>query len=472
MGDILIVDDERDIRELISDILKDEGFTTRLAGNSEEAMAEMNKEAPSLMVLDIWLKDSHMDGIDILKAVKRDNQDVPVIIISGHGNIEIAVAAIKQGAYDFIEKPFNIDQLMVVITRAMETSRLRRENSELRRKDVTTADMIGSSQAFRALKAQLEKVTKSNGRVMLTGPAGSGKEIAARFIHANSNRAEGPFITVNSASIEPDRMEEVLFGRESTGRGIEPGLLEQAHGGLIFFDEIGDMPLGTQSKILRVLTDQQFQRVGGGDNVRVDLRVISSSTKNLETEVEEGSFRQELFHRLNVVPIDVPSLSERREDIPELAEFFIGSFNKSQGLPFRDLSDDAIAMLQTMAWPGNVRQLKNVIERVLILGADKGDIGAGEIPGSGADNDEQEEGRVVLSGSLATLPLREAREMFEREYLLTQINRFGGNISRTAGFVGMERSALHRKLKSLNVVTSNRSGARFATVAEEAEEDA
>jgi len=472
MGDILIVDDERDIRELISDILKDEGFTTRLAANSEEAMTEMNKDAPSLMVLDIWLKDSHMDGIDILKAVKRDNQDVPVIIISGHGNIEIAVAAIKQGAYDFIEKPFNIDQLMVVITRAMETSRLRRENSELRRTDVTTADMIGSSQAFRALKAQLEKVTKSNGRVMLTGPAGAGKEIAARFIHSNSNRAEGPFITVNSASIEPDRMEEVLFGRESTGRGIEPGLLEQAHSGLIFFDEIGDMPLGTQSKILRVLTEQQFQRVGGGDKVRVDLRVISSSTKNLDAEVENGNFRQELFHRLNVVPIDVPSLAERREDIPELAEFFIESFNKTQGLPFRALSDDAIAMLQTMSWPGNVRQLKNVIERVLILGADKGDIGATEIPGNSSDNDKGEEGRVVLSGSLATLPLREAREMFEREYLLTQINRFGGNISRTAGFVGMERSALHRKLKSLNVVTSNRSGARFATIAEEAEEDA
>ena len=275
MGDILIVDDERDIRELISDILKDEGFTTRLAGTSEEAMSEMNKEAPSLMVLDIWLKDSEMDGIDILKAVRRDNPDVPVIIISGHGNIEIAVAAIKQGAYDFIEKPFNIDQLMVVVTRAMETSRLRRENTDLRRKDVTTTDMVGSSQSYRTLKAQLDKVTKSNGRVMLTGPAGAGKEIAARFIHANSNRAEGPFVTVNSASIEPDRMEEVLFGREGTGRGIEPGLLEQAHGGIIFFDEIADMPLGTQSKILRVLTEQKFQRVGGGDLVRVDLRVTS-----------------------------------------------------------------------------------------------------------------------------------------------------------------------------------------------------
>ncbi|NNE81196.1 MAG: sigma-54-dependent Fis family transcriptional regulator [Silicimonas sp.] len=472
MGDILIVDDERDIRELISDILKDEGFETRLAGNSEEAMAEMNKEPPGLMILDIWLKDSRMDGIDILKAVKRDNPEVPIIIISGHGNIEIAVAAIKQGAYDFIEKPFNIDQLMVVITRAMETSRLRRENTELRRKDVTTADMIGSSPSFRTLKSQLDKVTKSNGRVMLTGPSGAGKEIAARYIHANSEKAEGPFVTVNSASIEPERMEEVLFGRESTGRGIEPGLLEQAHGGVIFFDEIADMPSGTQSKILRVLTEQQFQRVGGADMVRVDLRVISSTTRNLEAEVDVGNFRQELFHRLNVVPIDVPSLSERREDVPELAVHFIEAFNKNQGLPLRTLSEEAVAMLQTMNWPGNVRQLKNVIERVLILGSDKGEIAAAEIPGE-TQSDEAEEGRVVLSGSLATLPLREARELFEREYLLTQINRFGGNISRTAGFVGMERSALHRKLKSLNVVTSSRSGARVATVAEEsAEEDA
>lgn len=466
MGDILIVDDERDIRELISDILKDEGFTTRLAGTSDEAMSEMNSEPPSLMILDIWLKDSRMDGIDILKTVKQDNPDVPVIIISGHGNIEIAVAAIKQGAYDFIEKPFNIDQLMVVITRAMETSRLRRENSELRRKDVTTTDMVGSSPAFRTLKSQLDKVTKSNGRVMLTGPAGAGKEIAARYVHANSDLAEGPFVSVNSASIEPDRMEEVLFGRESTGRGIEPGLLEQAHGGLLYFDEIADMPLGTQSKILRVLTEQQFQRVGGADKVRVDMRVVSSTTRDLDKEVESGNFREELFHRLNVVPIDVPPLSDRREDIPELAEHFMESFNKSQGLPLRKLTEEAIAMLQTMAWPGNVRQLKNVIERVLILGADKGDIAASEIPGE-SRSEEADEGRVVLSGSLATLPLREARELFEREYLLTQINRFGGNISRTANFVGMERSALHRKLKSLNVVTSSRSGARVATVAGE-----
>lgn len=466
MGDILIVDDERDIRELISDILKDDGFSTRLAGTSDEAMAEMEKETPSLMILDIWLKDSRMDGIDILKTVKRDNPEVPIIIISGHGNIEIAVAAIKQGAYDFIEKPFNIDQLMVVITRAMETSRLRRENTELRRKDVTAAEMVGSSPAFRLLKTQLEKVTRSNGRVMLSGPSGSGKEIAARMIHAESDRADGPFVSVNSASIEPDRMEEVLFGRESSGRGIEPGLLEQANGGVIFFDEVADMPLGTQSKILRVLTEQQFQRVGGSDKVRVDLRVISSTTRNLDEEVANGNFRQELYHRLNVVPIEVPSLAERREDVPELATHFIETFNKIQGLPLRELSEEAIALLQTMTWPGNVRQLKNVIERVLILGGEKDEITAGEIP-SESQSVESKDGRVVLSGSLATLPLREARELFEREYLLTQINRFGGNISRTAGFVGMERSALHRKLKSLNVVTSSRSGARVATIAED-----
>ena len=302
---------------------------------------------------------------------------------------------------------------------------------------------------------------------MLSGPAGSGKEIAARYIHLNSARSSAPFVTVSCAGIEPDRMEEVLFGRESPERGVEPGLLEQAHGGVIFFDEVADMPLGTQSKILRVLVDQQFQRVGGNDKVRVDLRVISATNKDLEAEINADRFRQELYHRLNVVPINVPSLADRREDIPQLAEYFIAQFNESQGLPLRALADEAVALMQTMTWPGNVRQLKNMVERVLILGDGTGPIEAKDLPRE--EDKVVEEGRVVLSGALATLPLREAREAFEREYLLTQINRFGGNISRTASFVGMERSALHRKLKSLGVVTSNKTGARIAHV--EKEED-
>jgi two-component system nitrogen regulation response regulator NtrX len=461
VSDILIVDDERDIRELISEILNDEGYTTRLAGNSNECMAEINRDAPALIILDIWLKDSRMDGIDILKTVKRDNPDVPVVIISGHGNIEIAVAAIKQGAYDFIEKPFNIEQLLVVVSRAMETSRLRRENADLRRRDLTDAQMIGQSSAFRGLRSQLEKVAKSNGRVMLSGPPGSGKEMAARFIHANSARAKGPFVTVSSATIAPERMEEVLFGRETSERGVEAGLLEQAHGGVIYFDEVAEMPLGTQSKILRVLVEQQFSRVGGADKVRVDLRVIASTTHDLTTEISAGNFRQELFDRLNVVPVRVPSLEERREDIPHLTEYFIGMFNQTQGLPQRIVSDEAMATMQTMPWPGNVRQLRNLIERLLILGDGTGPIGVRELPGQ-EDAAPTDGEALVLSGALAALPLREARELFEREYLLTQINRFGGNISRTANFVGMERSALHRKLKSLGVVTAARAGVRTA----------
>lgn len=466
MGDILIVDDERDIRELISDILIDEGFTTRLAGNSDDAMAEIKKEQPALLILDIWLKDSNMDGIDILKSVKINTPDIPVVIISGHGNIEIAVAAIKQGAYDFIEKPFNIDQLMVVIRRAMETSRLRQENISLRRKDVAPLDMIGNSTVFKTLKSNLDKVTKSNGRVMLAGPAGSGKEIAARYIHSNSNRSNGPFVTLNCAAIEPETMEERLFGKEVSGQDIQKGLFEQADGGVLYFDEVADLPAVTQSKLLRILVDQSFQRVGGQTTVKVDVRIISSTTRNLLSEIEEGRFREELYHRLNVVPVEVPSLEERREDISTLADYFIEKLHNEQGLPKRRFNSDAITVLQGMTWPGNVRQLKNIVERILILGASSDDISPDELPENEGPN-RSLDGRIVLSGSLATLSLRDARELFEREYLLTQINRFGGNISRTASFVGMERSALHRKLKSLGVVTTTRAGGRVARLEED-----
>ena len=469
MCDILIVDDERDIRELISDILTDEGFESRLAGSSEECISALAVSPPSLLILDIWLKDSHMDGIDILKIVQRDYSQVPVVIISGHGNIEIAVAAIKQGAYDFIEKPFNIEQLLVVVQRAMETAKLRRENLSLKQRDLCSIEMIGETPSFRNFVAQLDKVVKVNSRVLLTGASGAGKELAARYVHRTSTRAAGAFVTINCAAIKPDLMEPLLFGREQPDGSVELGLLEQADGGVVFFDEIADLPFGTQSKILKVLVDQRFIRAGGAVEIEVDLRVISATNTDLETEIDAGSFRRELFHRLNVVGIAVPSLQERREDIPLLAAYFIQNFHEVQGLALRPLSDEASATLQTMVWSGNIRQLKNLIERVLLLGQSSDPIGADELPQSAITHSA--EGQVGLSGTLITLPLREAREAFEREYLLTQINRFGGNISRTAHFVEMERSALHRKLKSLGVVTSAKSGVRVALVSDDEQEN-
>lgn len=454
MKDILIVDDERDIRELISEILIDEGYQTRLCGSADECLQELKKSVPGLLILDIWLKDNEMDGIDILVKAKREFPQVPVVIISGHGNIEIAVAAIKQGAYDFIEKPFNIEQLLVVVRRAMETSRLRQENFELKRKDTPLSVMVGESNVFKNFVANLDKVTKTNGRVLLTGDSGSGKEMAARYIHANSERASKPFIIVNCASIAPDRMEDVLFGRDAGNSLPSDGLLSQADGGVIYFDEIADMPLETQSKILRVLVDQKFQRVNGKSEVKVDLRVISSTSQDLREAIKQRSFREELYHRLNVVPINVPSLSQRLEDIPLLFEHFAKTFHETQGLNLRHLSLEASTMLQTMAWPGNIRQLKNMVERVLILGDGQGDVSIEDLPSETKSTNENLNN--VASGTIATMPLREAREAFEREYLITQINRFNGNISKTAKFVGMERSALHRKLKSLGVVSISR----------------
>ncbi len=447
MGGILIVDDEKDIRDLVSDILEDEGYRTRTAENSARCMAAIEEEPPDLLILDIWLRDSAMDGIDILEHVKGNNPGIPVVIISGHGNIEIAVAAIKRGAYDFIEKPFNIDQLTVVIGRAMEASRLRRENRELRRSETAVPEMIGSSAAFQSLISDLGKVTRTNSRVMLTGPPGSGKELAARHIHARSPLRDGPFVCIACATVDPDSMDVTLFGEEKSGRVVKSGLLERAHGGMIFFDEISDMPMETQSKILRVLVDQPFQRVGGVDKVRVDLRVIASTARDLEDEIAAGRFREELYHRLNVVPIKVPPLESRLDDVPELARRFVEEFHRTQNLPKRRLSVEAEAFLQTLPWPGNVRQLRNVVERALILGPGEGEIGPGELrrredSASGGDH-------MVLSGGMVTLPLREAREVFEHEYVTAQQRRFGGNVSRAASFAGISRSAFHRKLRTL-----------------------
>ncbi len=468
MNDILIVDDERDIRELVSDILKDEGFATRIAANSTQAMAALSDRPPALLILDIWLKDSKMDGIDILTAVRRDNPEIPVVIISGHGNIEIAVAAIKQGAYDFIEKPFNIDQLLVVIKRAMETARLRRENVSLKRDEQGPGHMLGQSSAFRAFLNNLSKVSKFNGRVMLHGAAGSGKELAARFIHAQSGRASGPFIIINCGVINPELMEHVLFGQEND-RGVEQGLLEEANDGVIYFNDVASLPLAVQPKLLRVLVDQRLQRVGGTKRIKVDFRVISSANRDVDEVIEAGRFRQDLYNRLNVVPIDVPSLDERRDDIPLLAEHFIQLFSENQGLPLRELSDQAAEKLQTMNWPGNVRQLKNVIERVLILSDDSEPIDPYELEPINEKNTDEE--HIKISGHVMSLPLREAREVFERTYLFAQISRFGGNISKTAEFVGMERSAFHRKMRMLGVGTSAKDGTRVVSIIEAGDDD-
>ncbi len=468
MSDILIVDDEADIRALIADILEDEGYQTREAMEADGALAAVAAQQPALIILDIWLQGSRMDGIEILKSVKRDNPDVPVVIISGHGNIEIAVAAIKQGAYDFIEKPFNTDQLLVVVTRALEANRLRRENAQLRARESRDHQMIGDGAAMTTLRTRLDRVARTASRVVLTGPPGAGKEVAARHIHECSDRASKPFIVSNAATIEPHMMEEVLFGRAHDENRIEQGLFDRAHGGTLFFDEVAEMPMGTQAKILRILVDQSFARPGSGELVRVDVRLISASTRDLKGEIAAGKFREDLYHRLNVVPIGVPSLDTRREDIPLLARYFIDAISEEQGLPKREFSEEAMAALQTFHWPGNVRQLRNLLERLMILGGEGEEIQVEELT-SDTGRPTGTEVSTALSAAQASLPLREARELFERDYLIAQINRFGGNISKTASFVGMERSALHRKLKSLNVTTFTAGGARVAKVVEDAD---
>jgi two-component system, NtrC family, nitrogen regulation response regulator NtrX len=457
-ADILIVDDEADIRELIAGILEDEGYQARLAHNSDAALAAIEERRPSLVILDIWLQGSRLDGLDLLNVIKEKLPDLQVIIISGHGNIETAVSAIKRGAYDYIEKPFKADRLILVIGRALEAFRLKRENDELRGRAGADTELMGGSVVMRQFRQALKKVAPANSRVLISGAPGAGKELTARVIHAWSQRTNGPFVILPAASMAPDRMEEELFGTEDPQGGrLRVGALEEAHGGTLYIDEIADMPLETQGKVLRVLVDQTFQRVGGAKRVKVDVRVLSSTSRDLEGLIRQGTFREDLYHRLAVVPVRVPALGERREDIPELIEHFAKLYSLQSGQAVRRFADDAVAILQTQEWPGNVRQLRNNVERLMIMsaGEPQQEITAAMLTGNGGANVS-----VGLGGAgseqLMALSLREAREIFERDYLAAQLSRFGGNISKTSSFVGMERSALHRKIKLLGLAEASR----------------
>lgn len=454
--DILIVEDEDDIRDMIAGILSDEGYQVRQAATSEAALDAVKARVPNLIILDVWLKGSSMDGIELLDRIKVSTPAIPIIVISGHGTVETAVSAIRKGAFDYIVKPFKAAKLLVTASRALENARLRQENEDLKGRAASEDKLVGSSPLIVQLRQKISKIAPTNSRVLITGPSGSGKELIARLLHGQSGRANGPFKAVNAASMVPERVEEELFGSISDDGQTKTGLLEKAHNGTLYLDEVSDMPIETQGKLLRLLVEQRFQRIGDTDDVQVDVRVITSTSRDLEKDAQHGRFREDLYHRLNVMPLEAPPLAARREDIPELVNHFINRLAASTGLPAREIGDDAMAALQAHDWPGNVRQLRNNVERLLILAT--GDptqaITLKTLPqevsvvrgsGTGAENEK-----------MIAMPLRDAREHFEREYLQAQIERFGGNISRTATFVGMERSALHRKLKSLGVNANNR----------------
>ncbi|HEY9092698.1 sigma-54 dependent transcriptional regulator [Parasphingorhabdus sp.] len=453
--DILIVDDEPDIRELISGVLEDDGYETRMAGDSDAALAAIKERKPSLVLLDVWLRGSRLDGLELLTEIKKIDPNLPVIVISGHGNIDTAVAAISQGAVDFIEKPFEAEHLMHLVARATETESLRRENEILKARVGFADELTGNSASINAVRATLKRVSGTGSRLLISGPAGVGKEVAARMMHNWSTRSKAPFVTISAARLSPESVEEELFGTERSGVIEKIGLMEEAHGGTLFIDEVADMPLDTQGKILRVLTEQSFVRLGGSQRVKVDVRVVSATSRNLEEEIQDKRFREDLFYRLNVVPVELPPLNQRRDDIPILVEHYSARFAADQRLQAPEISTEAMAALQAYDWPGNVRQLRNVIERTIIL-APKDNFSKIEMtmlpPEILGNDDDLDQGVTSLMGS----PLREARESFEREYLRVQIRRFSGNISKTANFIGMERSALHRKLKILGLAVKKK----------------
>ena len=461
--DVLVIDDEVDIRDLISEILKDEGFTPQVAANSAQAFEQIDKKVPSAIILDVWLQDSELDGLGIFEIVKERYPTLPVIVISGHGTIETAVLAIKMGAYDYLEKPFTHEKLVVMLKRACESARLKRENQDLKMRVIDKTDLVGSSPVISKLKSDISKVAPTSGRVMITGPAGSGKELTARLIHKKSKRSNGPFIVFSPTGLTTEKIQQELFGepekQDSSGAFTKRlSVLEAANHGTLYIDEATDLPISVQAKLLRFLQDQSFERIGSNLSVKLDLLLITSTTINIHIIVLLGKFCLDLYYSLNVLPIDVSSLDERREDIPLLACYFVKQLAKYSGLKERELSEDTIASLQAYDWPGNIRQLRNVVEWTLIMNpinSDESPVIRPDMLPSEILNNGVTIARPDTNIDMISMPLREAREVFERQYLSAQMSRFNNNISKTSTFVGMERSALHRKLKLLNIHTSH-----------------
>ena len=447
-NEILVIDDNFDIRNLISNILKDKNYNVREAANYDQAAFEIDKQLPDLAVIDVKLDKGDKDGIDLLKKIKQISDLVPVIMISGHANVEMAVESLKLGAYEFITKPFATEQLLNFVSRALENIKLKKENLQLENKLFHSFDLIGESNQIIKIKKLINKLSATDSRVLVTGPTGSGKELVARKIHKNSDRSKNPFIVLNGASLQPENYELELFGSDNKNGSITYGFLEKAANGTLLIDEVSEIPLETQAKILRVLIDQKFKRINGSKDIHVNIRIISSTSKDLKSEVTIGNFREDLFHRLNVVPIDIPKLSARPDDIPLLIKYFQKKISEINGIPEVNLNVDE-ELLYSYDWPGNVRELRNLVERISILSQNENKSNITRLLHEILNKNSTQ--NISDSTISMSYPLKQARENFEKNYLLNQLRKNKGNISKTAEFIGMERSALHRKLKSLGI---------------------
>ena len=448
--EILIIDDNADIRNIINDLIIDAGYKTRLAANYNQALNEIDKNLPDVAIIDVKLDKGDNDGLELLSHIKNKNKDIPVIIITGHANIEMAIKALKSGAFEFIEKPFNQERLLNFVKRAIENIDLKSKNKEFADKLFYSYDLVGNSSNILNIKDQIEKISLSESRIFINGPTGSGKELIARKIHKNSKRSNGPFIIINGALLDNKKYEMELFGEEKNDGSISYGALEKASGGILLVDEISEIPLETQSKILRVLIDQKFKRINGNHDVNVDVRIICSSSKDIKKEIEQGDFREDLYHRLNVFEINIEPLKKRISDISLLVEYFSEKLSVNYNIKKINI-DTNNRYLLNYDWPGNVRELRNLIERIAILSPNNSDKISNIIKESLKTPDNEN----LKSENSLSVPLKEARENFEKEYLVTQLKKFNSNISKTADFIGMERSALHRKLKSLGIKELN-----------------